>query len=240
MPPSPENPPQQTWWTAIPTLVKEIAALLTAVAAIIAALAAIGVIGGDDDGGSGTTIDGPKQTLPVVVRLEAFGGNYVERGFFTPNGYIVTTPDVGQGDFTAIWSTEKGEEEARVELVDRGGLVAQGVVLMALAREEPPLREFETHNTTSMKPGDQVKAFVSPTQSTLGKVIEVGAKRMIGDRQFDNLLITTRVTRPGEGGLPLMDSDDRVVGMLFADDEANRQSASVPIEDIRTQFADAF
>jgi hypothetical protein len=241
VPTSPEERPKQTWWTAIPTFVKEIAALLTAVAGVIAALAAVGVIGGGDGDGSGTTAtNGSTRPLPVVVRLEAFGGSYVERGFFTPKGYIVSTPDVGRGEFTAIWSTEAGEEEARVELVDQGGLVAQGVVLMALAREEPPLRDFETRNTTNMKPGDRVKAFLSPTQSTLGQVVAVGATRLVGNQEFNNLLITTRVTRPGEGGLPLMDAEDRVVGMLFADDRANRQSASVPIEDIRTQFADAF
>jgi hypothetical protein len=91
-----------------------------------------------------------------------------------------------------------------------------------------------------MRRGDRVKAFLSPTQATLGQVIEVGATRTVGDQDLTNLLITSRVTRPGEGGLPLMDSEDRVVGMLFADDPANRQSASIPIEDIRTQFADAF
>ena len=147
---------------------------------------------------------------------------------------------MGQREFTAIWSTQSGEEEAQVELVDQAGLVAQGVVLMALAREQPPMRDFGTHNTTNMNPGDRVKAFLSPTQSTFGEVVEVGATRMVGKTHFKNLLITTRVTRPGEGGLPLMDAEDRVVGMLFADDRANRQSASVPIEDIRTQYADAF
>ena len=239
MPTSQEDSPNQSWWAGIPVVVKEIAALLTAAAAVIGALAAIGVLGDGDDGSSSNTTT-TAEALPTVVRLEGVGGTYVERGFFTPKGFIVTTPDVAQGEFTAIWSTEGGEEEARVELVERGGLVAPGVVLMALTREQPPIRAFRTFNSSGLKPGDPVSAYLSPTQSTLGQVVEVGARRQVGDTQISNLLITTRVTRPGEGGLPLLDEEERVVGMLYGDDEANRQSASIPIEDIRTQFADAF
>lgn len=72
-----KEPTKSSWWTSIPTVVKEIAGLLTAVAALLAGLAAVGVIGDGDEEEltttNGSTTQSESAALPTVVRFESGG-----------------------------------------------------------------------------------------------------------------------------------------------------------------------
>lgn len=53
-----------------------------------------------------------------------------------------------------------------------------------------------------------------------------------------NLVVTTSLGTQGEGGAPLLDSQQRVIGMLFANNQT--MTLAIPIEDLRREFPRAF
>jgi hypothetical protein len=93
-----------------------------------------------------------------------------------------------------------------------------------------------------MKRGEPVKAYISDTDTTDGEVVAVGARAdVFGVGVIDNLLVVGEVGRPTEGGTPLLDEQDRVVGMLFAEEEGGvGRTMVIPIEDIRAAFPEGF
>ena len=87
---------RRSWWTSIPAVVKQITALIAAVAALVGSLVAAGVIGGGGRGGNqsasvSTVNEAAPGPLPIVVRFEGKEPRYAERGFFTPQGFVVST-----------------------------------------------------------------------------------------------------------------------------------------------------
>jgi hypothetical protein len=232
-------------WTSIPAVVKQITALLTAVAALLGSLAALGIFGGDgnkggSEGASGSTAGkAPTAALPVVVRFEGSDPRYAERGFFTPQGNIVSTQHALASTYMVAWTGEGRAQEARVRLLRRGGPDLPGAVLFELAREQPPRRDYGTRDARSLHKGEPVTAFLGTTQSTPGKVLDKAAQVAVpGYGTLSNLVLTTSLGRQSEGGAPLLDNRKQVIGMLFAGSE--NQTVSLRIEDIRAEFPDAF
>ena len=154
-------PMKRSWWTSIPTVVKEIGGLLTAVAALLAGLAAVGIIGGGDEDEqtttNGSTIQSETAALPTVVRFESSDPDYSERGFFTPTGMIISTGHALASDLRVVWASGSGEEEARVELVEEGGSDAPGAVLLELVTEQSPPSKFAIRNAQSLRKGEKVR-----------------------------------------------------------------------------------
>ena len=59
-----------------------------------------------------------------------------------------------------------------------------------------------------------------------------------GKETQDHLLETTNVSVPGDSGAPVLDSDKRVVGVLYAGSQET--SLVVPIEDVMSSLPEAF
>ncbi len=235
----------RAWWTGIPAAVKQITAVLTAVAALLGSLAALGVFGGhgnkQGNGPAGSSTDGgpPASVLPVVVRFEGKDPRYAERGFFTPQGFIVSTQYALASTLTIAWTEEGREQEAQVELARKGGPDLPGTALFRLAREQPPRRDYQIRNAQSLRKGESVTAYLGESQSTPGKVVDPHAHVTIpGYGPLSDLVATTSLGRQSEGGAPLLDDRQRVIGMLFAGSEA--RTVSIRIEAIRAEFPNAF
>jgi hypothetical protein len=182
-------------------------------------------------------------SLPVMVRLEV-GNGIFQRAFFTPRGQIVTMAnDILEGKVTAVWWENGGERRARAEIVDDRGVevIDSEAMLLRLIDEDPPTVDFGIRRAKSLQPGEIVESFLGPTQRSPGKVVEVYATREIavsqGLRLIHDLLVTTRMAGTLDSGIPLLDSDDQVVGMIFA---GNSESIAVPIETIQADFPSAF
>lgn len=179
-------------------------------------------------------------SLPVTVRLEASSGLF-QRGFFSPRGLIVTmTTETMDGEVSAIWHENGGQREARARVIGTGALQPD-VMLLELIDEDPPEVDFGIRRAASLEPGEIIESFLGPTQRSPGRVVEVYGTREIldvqGPRRLHNVLVTTRMAGVGDSGIPLLDSDDRVVGMIFA---SNSDSIAIPIEFIEGDFPDAF
>lgn len=222
-----------SWWKNVPKVVKEIVTLATALIGLFVALVGAGVIGGGEDAAS------TEPELPVVVRFESSNPEYSERGFFTPSGLIISTQYSLVSDMRVVWRSSTGNEEATVEVVERGTEVAPGAVLLELVTEEPPRRTYATRNAQSLEVGDEVRAYVGTEQETPGEVLETGATRNVPSYgPVNNLVVATGLGVEGEGGAPLLDAEDKVVGMLFAG--SAERALAIPIEDLRSEFPTAF
>ncbi len=55
---------------------------------------------------------------------------------------------------------------------------------------------------------------------------------------YRNLLVTTRITAPGQIGAPVVDAESRIVGVSFAGGQS--ESLSIAIERVQLDFPDAF
>jgi hypothetical protein len=231
------NQPKQHWWSAATAFLKESAALVSAVVVLIGAAAAlIKILDGGDDGKK----ESSKGQLPVVARLA--GPNDVsERAFFTQRGdMLVSTQYANQPGLSVHWRGSDGDRTARVRVVARSD-VSTGFTLLRLVDETGPERRFRIRNGAPLKAGERVTAYISPDQTTDGKVLANGAEIEVeGVGSVGNLIVVGEVGGETEGGTPLIDTENRVRGMLFAQEEGIGKTFVIPIEDIRKRFPEAF
>jgi hypothetical protein len=233
-----------SWWTSIPAVVKQITASIAAVAALVGSLVAAGVIGGGGKGAnqpaSGSTVnEAAPGALPIVVRFEGKDPRYAERGFFTPQGFLVSTGYALASTDMVAWTEDGREQEARVELVRKSGPKQPGAVLFKLAREQPPRIEYEIRNAQTLRKGESVTAYLGASQSSPGAVVDPRVRATVpGYGPVSNLVATTSLGRESEGGGPLLDSQGQLVGMLFAGSES--KTVSIRIETLRAEFPEAF
>jgi hypothetical protein len=180
--------------------------------------------------------------LPVVARL-TFADGRSERAFFTPTGKLVSTQFANQprGVSVVVWRDDDGDVRQAEVKVDRAD-ASTGSTLLHLVAETGPKRRFETSNGLSMEPGESVKAYISDNSNTTGEVLEVGETLDLGKLGvFDDLLVVGEVGRTTEGGTPLLDGKNKVVGMLFAEEaKGGGKTWAIPIENIRASFPEAF
>ena len=230
-------------WASIPLVVKEVGGLLVAVATLLAGLDAVGVIGRDDDDGptpSTIAATGTAATAatPIVVRFAADDRDYSERGFFTPAGYVVSTQYSRLAD-RVVWTADGRRQAAAISLVEQGRAEAPGAVLFELLDEEGPKVAFGVRNAQRLNIGEAVTAFLGGEQRTPGKVSALHATVPIdGYGELEDLVVSTGVGRPSEGGAPLLDGAGRVVAMVFAG--SAETTLSIPIERVRAEFPEAF
>jgi hypothetical protein len=165
-----------------------------------------------------------------------------ERAFFTPTGRLVSTQYANQKGLSVVWRDADGGRHGAKVRVDRRSRRSTGFTLLHLVRETGPKRRFPTRNGLSMKPSEPVKAYISDASMTGGKVLEAGQSLDLeGLGRFDNLLVVGEVGRTTEGGTPLLDGQNRVVGMLFAEEaKGGGKTWVIPIENIRASFPEAF
>jgi hypothetical protein len=222
-----------SWWFTLTGWVKESAALVGAIGVLVAAGGAVVAffLGGDEGA--------PR---PVVARLTG-PNDMSERAFFMRSGKaVISTQYAHQDGVSAVWRGAEGSHEAELTIDDRSD-PRTGVTLLRLDDDETgPERRFETGRGAAMEPGDPVQAYISDTDTTDGEVVQIGARVDVeGVGVVDGLLVVGEVGRPTEGGTPLLDEDDRVVGMLFAEEPgAGRRTMVIPIEDIRAMFPEQF
>ncbi|MGH2967739.1 MAG: hypothetical protein ACRDK0_01560 [Solirubrobacteraceae bacterium] len=221
-----------SWWFAVTGWLKESAALVGSVVTLVAAGAALlAFLGGDETSAE----------VPVVARLTGPGG-VSERAFFTHSGEtLVSTQYANQEGLSAVWRGADGEHRATVR-IDPRSKRSTGFTLLHLDGETGPQRHFAVANGSSLKPGAPVKAYISDTATTDGEVLAVGTRSdVLGVGEIDNLLVVGEVGRATEGGTPLLDERNRVVGMLFAEEAGGvGRTMVIPIEDIRAAFPEAF
>jgi hypothetical protein len=226
---------RRSWWSAITGLLKESAALVGAVTTLLVAAGALVAILRDDD----NTKNGTTAPLPVVARITG-PDEMSERAFFTPRGMLVSTQYANQKRLSVVWRGAEGDRRAPVK-VDPRSDTRTGFTLLHLVGETGPQRRFAVRNGASLKPGERVKAYISNDATTDGKVLARGARaEVFGVGVVENLLVVGEVGGATEGGAPLLDAEDRVRGMLFAEEEGVGKTFVIPIEDIRKRFPEAF
>ena len=181
----------------------------------------------------------PSQASPRagVLTARVVDGQGFRYGFFTPKGYLVTAPS---GDLrtdhavVAVWQ-EDGRDRREDATVVRQCPFARQVTLLRLSGADPPKTAFATRTSRSLRPGDEVKLFLSQDHRNPGSVLAVGVDRSIPDMR--NLLATTSIGEPGTAGAPVLDSQGRVVAVYLA--RGSDEALSIPIEDFQLPcFAD--
>ena len=212
-----------------------IGALVGSIVTLVGVLIALGVL--DGNGADKTRkIPPPADTHPVVVDLQR--GGFLTQGFFTPKGFIVATQDTLAPGFTGAWTAGGREREDEVRVVAEGGAVQPWIVLLEPETDEGPRLDFPTRDAQTLRVGERISGYYGSSQTSPGRVRMVGADEQIGRLgTVENLLVTDKVSR-GTGGLPILDGKQRTVAMTFAEGEG--ETLSVPIEDIRLQFPEAF
>ena len=91
--------------------------------------------------------------------------------------------------------------------------------------------------------GDAVELYRGPKYTSRGTVQATSVEREItgvkrGRETREDLLETTNIAAAGDSGAPVLDSEGRVVGMLYAG--SRDSSIVIPIEQIMAAFPEAF
>ena len=176
--------------------------------------------------GSSTT---PITTVPETQGIQVVGVAGRAKGFFTSKGYIVAF--VGEGvkvsdELNIVWGS--ANETAEVVRVNKMTALLK-LKNRGLLPQHAPIRL-----SNSLQKGEAVERFIGPQDRTPGTVLEVDA-----DGIFDlTVLVTTKLSFAGDAGAPVIDSQGRIVAMVFA--AGRDQTQSLPIERIKLIFPEAF
>jgi S1-C subfamily serine protease len=181
---------------------------------------------------------------PGIQTVQVKSKNAWQHGFFTRNGYIITAkPAIGDArEVTVIWQrdNEKQQGQARVE---KSGTYDPQVILLKLTGTNIPQQVLPIRISSSLQVGDRVERYLAPYDRTPGKVLKLGATQEIwvsssSKSTIHNALITTSILGPGDTGAPVVDTEGRVVAMGYGGNQT--QTISIPIEDIKINFPEAF
>lgn len=251
--------PQGHFWTSLPGILTGLAALIGAGAGLITVLVQVGVWGGDTDpprpspSPSDTqepslpsltpSTESPSPSpaaLPTPARLVTPDGQLVQRGFFSPTGFVVTFGTTME-DIRVAWEDSDGVT-VRARATRTADAMDGLITLLRLVDAQPPETSYRIRLARSLGEGDTVEAFLDPLQTTLGSVLETDGTRSLtfqdGQRTVHNVLVTTVISSPGDAGAPVLGPDGALVGMIFGGGQS--ETLSVRIEDIRVQFPEAF
>lgn len=187
----------------------------------------------------------PKQAGLQVVRIKSAlpGGTMASYGFFTPKGFIVVaTHTIGKDSSASVTWTSNGVEQQQQAITLGPGSAAPEVTLLQLVGAPLVSRDLPIRVSGSLQPGEKVSRYIGPDDTTPGTVKEIYGQRPIafdsGTRTLTRLLITTEIAGYGDSGAPVIDSEGRIVGMIFG--ASNTEAICIPIEDIKASFFDAF
>lgn len=242
---------KKSFWASLP-------GMLTALAGLISALTGLFVAFHSGSGDKPKT-DNPasapsskNSTAPVPekhgvqtvrIRSSVAGGSIASYGFFTPKGYLVaSTHTLGNAAEVSVTWVSDGTEQQQSAQVMGPGSVAPEATLLRLIGTQPVPRDVGIRVSGSLQPGEKVARYVGPNDTTPGSVKELYGQRDVqtesGMRKMARLLITTEIAGFGDSGAPVIDSEGRIVGMLFG--ASPTEAICIPIEDIKASFLDAF
>lgn len=174
----------------------------------------------------------------VRVRMSATGP-FSSHGFLTPRGQIVAFgPSKDRSSYEITW-TEGGEvRRGRARVLEQRNDNSLVPFLVLLERPEgldpgPPRR---IRNALSLEPDDRVERYLSATDRTPGRVLEVGVAAE--GLPLSRALLTTDISAPGDAGAPVLDADGSLVAIVIGGRQG--RTYSMPIETVRIGFPAAF
>jgi hypothetical protein len=113
------------------------------------------------------------------------------------------------------------------------------LALLELEGERVSALKLVTRNAGSLKPGDRVERYLSATDRSPGTVIGLKNDFSMGDVRFP-ALVTTDLSGPGDAGAPVLDNEGRIVAVVIGGQAAGGETYSIPIENIKAAYQDAF
>ncbi len=179
-----------------------------------------------------------------TVRLQyPKGRTRMTHGFLAHNGYVITVKSENPTEVTVSWESDNKKQKAQARFEKTGGRKAPQVMLLKLQGANLPHQVLPVRNSSSLKVGDPVERYLAPHDRTPGKVLEVGGTTKIwglenSSTTLKNALITTKISAVGEAGAPVVDAEGKVVAMVYGASRA--ETVSIPIEDIKIIFPEAF
>ena len=183
----------------------------------------------DPGAGSPGSTTTPITTVPETQGIQVVGVAGRAKGFFTTKGYIVAFVSEGtkvSDELNIVWGA--GNEIAEVVRVDKMTALLR-LKNKGLLPQHAPIRL-----SNSLQKGEAVERFIGPQDRTPGTVLEVDADGLFGL----TVLVTTKLSFAGDAGAPVIDSQGRIVAMVFA--AGRDQTQSLPIERIKLMFPEAF
>jgi hypothetical protein len=173
-----------------------------------------------------------------------YPGGAVTHGFFTPKGFVITIMLSSltarqANELTVVWTSDGREQRIPAEILNRPTFRSE-VTFLELRNINLPRFELPIRGSGSLDTDERIERYLGPQDRTPGKVLAVGEERMVGDKTIRNALITTDIAGPGDAGAPVIDGQGAVVGMVYGGGRTGEPTISIPIEDIKASFLDAF
>lgn len=116
--------------------------------------------------------------------------------------------------------------------------------LVRIVGRPPPDASLELISTDSLKAGAAIVDLLSADVQRQGEVLRWETIRFPADTTEQSLrllvLVSTRISDPGDGGAPVIDREGRLVGMLFGYNFDRGETYIVPAEQLARAFPEAF
>jgi TIR domain len=177
------------------------------------------------------------ETKKLIQVVRVIFNNFGVQGFFTSKGYIISYGGEEfvkkRDDVTVLWS-EGGQNYNEVAQVTQ---IYDRVALLKLKNRGLFPHYLPIRLSVSLQKGEEVERLIGPEDRTPGKVLEVNSKSMLGTTP---VLVTTRIAYAGDVGAPVVDSQGKIVAMIFGLRGDFTETESIPIEEIKIRFPEAF
>jgi hypothetical protein len=174
------------------------------------------------------------------------GNRTIGHGLVTPKGFIIVPSElvskVPLTDLFVSWAANDQDRPIPVKIAGNAQMALAPITLLKPNTAIQPTPQVSIRRAGSLKIGEEIELYISPTDRTPGLVKDVYASKEIhttrGPVTARRLLITTAISAAGDSGGAVIDKEGKVVGMLFGGSQ--RESVVIPIEDIRARFLEAF
>lgn len=177
------------------------------------------------------------EAAPLSVEI-IVGGQVTAAGTVIPSGLVVTPCHV-LGDATEATLRGAGRWDGVAHVVERRCDVDLALLEPAAGAILPNASVIRFAG--SLEAGEAIERVRGAGDRTPGKVIApLERVSYLGDGSEPmRLLVTTNVSSSGDSGAPILDKDQRIVGLLVAGDGESK-SLSIPSETIREAFINRF
>lgn len=188
---------------------------------------------GDDPDALATSSEPAPLAIEMIV-----GGQVTATGTVIPSGLVVTPCHV-LGDATEATLRGAGRWNGVAHVVERRCDVDLALLEPAAGAILPNTSVIRFAG--SLEAGEAIERFRGAGDRTPGKVITpLERVSYLGDGSEPmRLLVTTNVSSSGDSGAPILDKEQRIVGLLVAGDGESK-SLSIPSETIREAFINRF
>jgi hypothetical protein len=196
-----------------------------------------------------TATDTAAPPVVQVVRVQDPGKTHSRLGFFVGNNnYIIAFTDLGAPNVMAVtWTSDDRESQRQARIVKRGGFVPDEITLLQVTGGNLSQTAWQIRISRSLQLGESVERYIAAHDRTPGTVVDVDVPKEVTtvnesgetvNTTINNALITTALSAPGDAGAPVIDTDGKIVAVVYGGSQT--QSISVPIEDIKLSFPEAF